>query len=110
MDKSSGGGAATTSGSGAGAGAAAFAGSAFLAGALASFLGAILADSKLVSYFTGNTGRQFPRKLGGDSEHQGWVWAYIYDNILHSTLVNVAQGTGLDNDRRRVGDCSIHGI
>lgn len=55
MDKSSGGGAATTSGSGAGAGAAAFAGSAFLAGALASFLGAILAESKLVSYFTDNS-------------------------------------------------------
>ena len=56
LDKSSAGGAATTSGSGAGAGAAAFAGSAFLAGAaLASFLGAILAESKLVSYFTDNS-------------------------------------------------------
>lgn len=85
-DRSTAGAAGAGAGSGAGAGAGA--GSAFLAGALGSFLGAILADSR--NYFvpetqtipgSGDNTRSVAQN-GGDSEQEITVWAYIYEAIF----------------------------
>ena len=85
-DRSTAGAAGAGAGSGAGAGAGA--GSAFLAGALTSFLGAISADSR--NYFdpeaqtipglVDNT--RSAEQSGGDSEQEVTVWAYIYEAIF----------------------------
>lgn len=87
-DRSTAGAAGAGAGSGAGAGAGAGAGSAFLAGALTSFLGAISADSR--NYFDpeaqtipalGDNTRSVEQS-GGDSEQEVTVWAYIYEAIF----------------------------
>ena len=85
-DRSTAGAAGAGAGSGAGAGAGA--GSAFLAGALTSFLGAISADSR--NYFdpeaqtipgAGDNTRSVEQS-GGDSEQEITVWVYIYEAIF----------------------------